>query len=87
MRTDKKKTNSTKSILQWVSVGIILLSSLPCVFVFINISAVIQYGIQTENNAALRLYIPLIIASFGVGIGLLLLISSLLFRKKLNQDE
>ena len=81
-----KDSTSTKSKLQWASLVLLLLSGLPCAFTFLNIPSVIQYAVETQNNAGLRLYISLGIASCLAGLGLVLLLTSLLLRKNSNQD-
>lgn len=80
------KKRGVRTILQWISVILFLLSSLPCAWTYFNIPSVIQYGIETQNNVSLQLFIPLAIASGLAGFALMLLIVSLLIQKKSDQE-
>jgi len=82
----KRENRSSSAIFQWVSIFLLLLSSLPCALTYFNISPVIQYAIETKNNVSLQLFIPLTIASCLAGFGLILLVVSLLIQKKSDQE-
>ncbi|RPI95049.1 MAG: hypothetical protein EHM40_04435 [Chloroflexi bacterium] len=83
MTIDKDKTRiPNKRRLQIVSVVLIALSALPCMLTLINIPPVIQFAIQTGGDAALQIYIPLVLAALINGLGLVMLIVSLALKEK-----
>jgi len=81
-----KKASSSHRALQWVGIILVFLSSLPCALTFFNIPSVIQYAIETRNNASLQLFIPLGIASCLAGLGWVLLLVSFLIQSKKKQN-
>jgi hypothetical protein len=78
---NEKKRIQNKRVLQIVSAVLIALSALPCVLTLINIPSVIQFAIQTGGDAALQIYIPLVLAALINGLGLVMLIISLALKE------
>lgn len=74
------KKRSYKRSLQWISVALISFSALPCVLVYVLTPSVIQYAIETGGNVGLQIFFPLCSASLITGLGLLLLVISLLMK-------
>jgi len=78
MAIDKeKKRIPIERVLQIVSAVLIALSALLCMLTLINIPPVIQFAIQTGGDAALQIYIPLVLAGLINGLGVVLFIVSL----------
>jgi len=83
MAIDKeKKRIPIERVLQIVSAVLIALSALLCMLTLINIPPVIQFAIQTGGDAALQIYIPLVLAALINGLGLVMLIVSFALKEK-----
>jgi VIT1/CCC1 family predicted Fe2+/Mn2+ transporter len=70
-----------KRTLQIISAVSLALSALPCILAFVNIPSAIQFAVQTGGNAALQIYIPLVVAGLINGFGLVVLIISLTIKE------
>ncbi len=81
-RDNENSKNPIKRVLHILGIVLIAISAFPCLLAFINIPPVIQYAIQNGNNAALQIYIPLVIAGVINGLGLIALVVSLLLKEK-----
>jgi hypothetical protein len=81
MIAKEKKRSSSKRVLQIISAVLLALSALPCMLTFINIPPVIQFAIQTGGDAALQIYIPLVLAGLINGLGVVLFIVSLALKE------
>jgi hypothetical protein len=77
----EKKRSSSKRVLQIISAVLLALSVLPCMLAFMNIPPVIQFAIQTGGDAALQIYIPLVLAGLINGLGVVLFIVSLALKE------
>jgi hypothetical protein len=78
----EKKRTPIKRVLQTIGALLIALSALPCMLAFINIPSVIQFAIQSGENVALQIYIPLILAALINGLGFVMFIVSLAHQEK-----
>jgi hypothetical protein len=81
MIAKEKKKSSNKRVLQIISAVLLALSALPCLLAFINIPPVIQFAIQTGGDAALQIYIPLVLAGLINGLGVILFMVSLALKE------
>ena len=77
----EKKRSSSKRVLQIISAVLFALSALPCMLAFMNIPPAIQFAIQTGGDAALQIYIPLVLAGLINGLGVVLFIVSLALKE------
>jgi Na+-driven multidrug efflux pump len=77
----EKNRRPIKHVLQTISAVSLALSALPCILALVNIPPVIEFAVQTGGNAALQIYIPLVLAGLINGFGLVVLIISLTLKE------
>jgi hypothetical protein len=88
MTKDKtRKKSPMKRVFLIIGIIFIVLSGIPCLITLINIPPVIQYAIQKDGNAALQIYIPLVLAGFINGLGLISLVVSFVIKERSHSTQ